>query len=75
MNTVSGILSPIKLNLRTDREHVVVSMLGKILSTTLLPLKSDNLKSRKSLSVKLKSGAIEPIAGKSPAVSTDFLRV
>src|SRR5690606_24137095 len=58
------------LNLRTDAAQVPVSMLGKIFNTTFFPLKSCRLFSDKSPAVKLKSGAEDPTAGKSPFVCT-----
>ena len=56
----------------TEAEHIPVPTLGKILSMTLLPRKSDSFFLDKSTELKENSGACEPIFGKFPIVSTGF---
>ena len=66
--TASSRLPAFSLNARTLAWHTPVSMLGKMLSTTLLPAKSAAVTSARLPPVSVKAGAGEPTAGSSPLV-------
>jgi len=56
------------LNVRTLWAQVPVSILGKMLSTRVLPAKSAAVTSARLVPVKVNAGAGDPIAGRSPLV-------
>ena len=60
------------LNLRTDVAHVPVSIEGKMLRITRLPLRSARVTSPKSAFTNVKSGACCPTSGSEPTVETEL---
>ena len=62
------------LNLRVEVAQVGVSMDGKMLMTTFLPIKSARLTACNFASLRVNAGAGAPIVGKSPAVLTGLPR-
>src|SRR5688572_23860273 len=58
------------LKVRTDVAQTPVSMLGKMLSTTFLPVRSFLASGDRSTFVSVKSGAWLPTFGSSPDVAT-----
>ena len=68
--TVPSRSAALLLNSRTDAAHTPVSMLGKTLRTTRLPVSDWLVTSERSAPVRTKAGASVPGAGSSPTVET-----
>src|SRR5262245_3389683 len=68
--TVFGYDAAFLLNVRTDVAQVLVSMLGKMLSTIVLPARSLLLTVDRSVLTNVNAGAVAPGFGRSPIVAT-----
>ena len=68
ITVTSSSLAASSLNRRTERAHTSVSRLGKTLSTTRLPAKSEQMSCDRSGPARWKQGAVSPTPGSVPQV-------